>query len=71
MGTAHALKVGMGIADVCQTLMGWRCLDVRVMDDPAAGPVIAWDFVSRTGASRVRLLFAGGHLSAWHVLTTG
>ncbi|HEY2584593.1 MAG TPA: hypothetical protein VGI81_02365 [Tepidisphaeraceae bacterium] len=60
----------MGIADVCQTLMGWRCLDVGVMDDPA-GPIIAWEFVSRTGATRIRLLFAGGNLSAWHVLTAG
>lgn len=68
MGTAEALRVGMGIADVCQTLMGWRCLEVRLIDDPAGGAGIVWEFVSRTGATRVHVLFHGGQLSAWHVL---
>ena len=70
MGTAHTLKVGMGIAEVCQSVIGWRCLDVRVIDDPA-GPVVAWEFASRTGTTRVRLLFSGVHLAAWQVLTAG
>ena len=71
MGTGHGLQAGMEIADACQALMGWRCLDVRVIDDPADGPVVAWEFVSRGGGKRIQLLFAGLHLSAWHAMTPG
>jgi hypothetical protein len=60
----------MGIADACQALIGWRCLDVRVIDEPE-GPVVAWEFASRSGSKRIRLLFAGLQLASWDMLTPG